>query len=171
MTIEDLDAVDDHISSPEERDRLLAEALLHTDTLDAFYKQPLGDGVRQGRWKGLLALILLTLAGYVGLAPPTWVEGRPVPQVSTTDRERGAIAGLQLQARQIEVFRARHGRLPISLDELPVRLPGIRFVRSNSRVYQLVAAGPDGRAIVYDSALPDPQFEEITRPWNGGSGS
>ena len=78
------------------------------------------------------------------------------------------VAALQLQARQIEVFRARHGRLPRTLDEVPVRIPGIRFVRSNGRVYQLVAARPNGRALVYDSARPDPEFEDVENGWDPG---
>ena len=49
-----------------------------------------------------------------------------------------------------------------------VRIPGIRFVRSNNRVYQLVAARPNGRALVYDSARPDPEFEDVENGWDPG---
>ena len=171
MTIEDLDPPAERISSPEDRGRLLAEAVAHAEILEAHYRQPSPESRRTGRWKGPLALIVLMLAGYIALAPPPWLVGGPLPQVSSAERGRGVVAALQMQARQIEVFQARHGRLPRTLDEVPVRIPGVRFVRSNSRVYQLVAARPNGRALVYDSAKPDPEFEDVENGWDRGPGS
>ena len=111
------------------------------------------------------------LAAYVGVAPPPWVAGEPPLQVPPAALERGVVAALYLQAQQIEVFRIRNGRLPRSLAELPVRVPGVLFVRSNNRLYQLVAARPDGRALVYDSANPEPVFEQIADGWNPEPGS
>lgn len=171
MEIEDLDPPTERISSPEDRSRLLAEAIAHAENREARYRQLPPVRRRGGQWKVLLAFIVLMLAGYIGLAPPAWLAGGPLPQVSSAERGRGVVAALQMQARQIEVFQARHGRLPRTLDEVPVRIPGVRFVRSNSRVYQLVAARPDGRALVYDSAKPDPEFEEVENGWDRGPGS
>ena len=171
MTTEDLDPPIDPVSSQEDRDRLLAETLAHAELMEAQYRQPLPETVRTGQWKAPLALVVLALAGYIAVAPPGWVAGAPPPQVEAAELERGAIAALHLQAHQVEAFRVRNGRLPRSLDELPVQLPGIRFVRSNNRVYQLVAAGPDGGAVVYDSASPEARFDQVAAGWIDEAGS
>lgn len=170
VTNEDLDPPTPSISSREDRERLLAEVFAHAEVQEALYGQHLSGG-RTGRWKGPLALVVLMLAAYLGLAPPSSLAGDPFPQVSSEERGRGVFAALQLQARQIEVFQARHGRLPRTLDEVPVRISGIGFIRSNSRVYQLVATRPDGRTVVYDSGRPDPGFEDVETGWKHGSGS
>ncbi len=149
----------------------MAEAIAHAEMREAHYRQPSAESRRTGQWKGPLALVVLMLAAYIGFAPPPWLAREPLPQVSSAERGRGVVAALQMQARQIEVFQARHGRLPRSLDEVPVRIPDVLFVRSNSRVYQLVAARPNGRALVYDSAKPDPEFEEVENGWDRGPGS
>jgi hypothetical protein len=169
VKIEDLDEPTPGISSPEDRGRLLAEAIAESETREAHYRQ--SESPRTGHWKGSLALSLLVIAGYIVLAPPQWLAMRPLPEVSSEERGRGVAVAIQLQARQIEVFRARHGRLPATLEEVPGRVSGVRFVRSNNRVYQLVAARPNGRALVYDSARPGPEFENIQNGWDSEPGS
>ena len=169
MKIEDLDEPTQGISSPEDRGRLLAEAIAEAETREADYRQP--ENPRTCHWKGPLALSLLVIAGSIVLAPPPWLARSPLPAVSIEERRRGVAVAIQLQARQTEVFQARHGRLPATLDEVPGRVPDIRFVRSNGRVYQLVAARPNGRALVYDSANPGPEFERIDNAWDGEPGS
>ena len=166
-----LDAPTERVSSPEDRDRLLAEAVAQAETLEITYQQPSAETRLIGKWKLPLSLIVLIVAAYIGVAPPQWLSGGPPPQVSSAERERGVVTALQMQVRQIEVFQARNGRLPRTLDEVPVRVPGIRFVWSNSRVYQLVAARPDGEILVYDSAKPDPVFEAVENGWDRGPGS
>ena len=170
VKIEDVDPLDQRINSPEDRGRLLAEAVAHAEAQEAHYLHTWPESRRTGQWKGPLAVIVLMLAAYIGLAPPPWIAAAPPPQVSSAELGRGVAAALQMQARQIEVFQARHGRLPHTLDEVPGRISGVRFVRSNSRVYQLVAARPNGRALVYDSAKPDPAFEDIENGWDHGPG-
>ena len=171
MTIDDLDPPTHPVSSPEDRDRLLAEALVHAELQEAQYRQPLTEAARTGQWKAPLAFVVLLLAAYIGVAPPGWVAGEPPLQVTPAALERGVVAALHLQAQQIEAFRVRNGRLPRTLEELPIRVPGVRFVRSNNRLYQLVAARPDGQALVYDSANPELAFEQIAAGWNPEPGS
>ena len=108
MKIEDLDEPTQGISSPEDRGRLLAEAIAEAETREAYYRQP--ENPRTGHWKGPLALSLLVIAGYIVLAPPPWLARSPLPEVSIEERRRGVAVAIQLQARQIEVFQARHGR-------------------------------------------------------------
>lgn len=140
-------------SSPEERDRLVAEALADSEARDQRYRPP-SEPPEDERWKGLLSVVLFVCAGVVAFSPPDWLAPETPPTVPHTARVVGARATVYLQAQGIEAFRHRHQRLPDALGELPGALPGIRFVRSNDRVYQLVARGPDGRAVIFDSTEP-----------------
>ncbi|MDX1495237.1 MAG: hypothetical protein R3253_14315 [Longimicrobiales bacterium] len=147
-------------TSPDERDRLLAAALAHVEMQDAIYRVPLESGTSR-RWKGLLAAALFVMALFVaGLPPAFLVPDGPAP-LTTAERTRGIRQALLLQAQQIEAFQATADRLPRTLAEVETALPGIRFVRSSNRLYQLIAYAPTGEAVVYDSAAPDPAFAEV----------
>jgi len=76
---------------------------------------------------------------------------------------------LLLQAQQVDAYRIRSQRLPNSLDELPETLPGIRYVRSGNRTFQLIAYEADGNAVVYDSSNPAPEFEAMGATWLRGA--
>lgn len=147
------------VSTPEDRDRILAAALAHAEIQDAQYRQPHPEAIRTGQWKSMLATVVFILAAWVAVAPPSWALGEERPSVPPTQARRGVEAALVIQAEQIRVFEARNGRLPASLDEVPNRLLGIRYVRSNNRTFQLVAEAPDGGSIVYDAASVGPRFE------------
>lgn len=140
-------------SSPEERDRLIAEALADSEVRDERYRPP-SEPPKDDRWKGALALCLFILAGVVAIAPPGWVAPEPPPRVPDGARTLGARAAVFLQAQEIEAFRQRNHRLPDDLTEVSTTLPGIRYIRSNERVYQVVATDPDGRTVVFDSTEP-----------------
>lgn len=150
-------------STPEERDRLIAEALTHAEARDALYRPPT-EIAPSGRWRAPLALILLVLSGILAVAPPSWLEGSPRPTVPVQERARGARVALHLQAAQIEAYRVRTQGLPAALDALESALPGTRFVRSGDRVYQLVAFGPDRRPIVWESTAPSEEVRDAAGP-------
>jgi len=59
VKIEDLDPPAERVSSPEDRNRLLAEAIAHAETKEANYRQPSKQGRRTGQWKGPLSLVVL----------------------------------------------------------------------------------------------------------------
>jgi hypothetical protein len=139
-------------SSPEERDRLIAEALAHAESRDLSYRPPPEAPVV--RWKGAAAALTALLGAALLVVPPGWLRGAPLPSVPPEARELGVRVTLLMQAQEVEAYRQRNQRLPDRLDDLGATMPGLRFVRSNDRVYQLVAYGPDGRAVVYDSTRP-----------------
>ena len=159
-SVDDDEAEGAELSKPEERDRLIAQALAHAETQDARYRQRIGTD-QTGRWKGLLAVIVFVIAGYVGAAPPAWVQGEGAPAITESDQLRGLRVSLLLQAREVETFRALNQRLPESLDELSGRLPGISFVPSGQRTYQLFGITPAGRRVVYDPVGLDADFESL----------
>jgi hypothetical protein len=157
-------------STPEARARLLAEALAHADMQEARYRVPT-ESRTLGRIKGAIALAIFLLAGILVLAPPRFVSPEAPVGVADADRVSGVITALLLQAEQVDAFRVRERRLPVSLDELGVTVPGVRYVRSSNRLYQLIAYAPTGRAVVYDSAAPAPEFTEAELAWRGEGGS
>lgn len=164
--LDDQDVPEHRISQIEERDRILAEALAHAELKEHQHRIRFPDP-RGGGWKVPTALVLFATAALIAAFPPSWIPTPPPPVPSAFEQEWGLRVDLWLQAAQIDVFRAREGRMPASLAEVPVRIPGLRFVRSNERVYQLVAWRSDGTAIVYDSAHPSPGMERGVRLWLG----
>lgn len=151
-------------TSAEERDRLLAAALAHVEMQDAIYRVPLESGTTR-RWKGLLAAVIFVMALFLASFPPAFLVPEAPSPVTTGERLRGIRMALLLQAEQVDAFQVREDRLPASLTEVETALPGIRLVRSSNRLYQLVAYTPDGEAVVYDSASPDPAFAEVAASW------
>ena len=166
MSTEERDeAIAIDVGSDEDRDAVLAEALTHTAILEARYRGPLTDTSPPRSWKTPLAMVVFFLSAYLLIAPPAWLTGEDFPLPSRSVKERGIKSAIFIQAQQVEAFRVRQGRLPSSLEELENALPGIRFVRSNSRVYQLVAPGVDGPAFIYDSARPINYFAAAAEGW------
>ena len=156
-------------STPELRDRLLAQALAHAEMQEASYRVLFAAPRRVARWKGILASVLLLVAMVILAAPPGWVLPQPPAQIDPPGRARSIRAALLLQAQQVDAYRVRFQRLPDSLDELPGQLPGVRFVKSGSRAYQLIAYESDGNAIVYDSSNPGAAFERLVPSWAAGA--
>lgn len=170
MSPNDLDPPTDRASRAEERERLVAEVAAIAETKDVQFQRLPPGPARQGGWKMPAALVILLLAVVVAAFPPLGQGGETTPGPSTEELQRGLRAALYLQAQQVEVFRIREGRLPRSLDEVPVRIPGIRFVRSNNRVYQVVGFLADGDPLVYDSARPTGEFDAVATGWLEGPG-
>lgn len=157
-------------STAEDRARLLAAASAYAEMQDARYRVPT-DSRQVARLKAWIALTGLVVAGLLAIAPPELVSPEPPSTLTEADRLHGLYVGLLLQAQQVEAFRTRESRLPDSLAEVAARVPGVRFVKSGNRVYQLIAYTRDGRAIVYDSAAPASEFEPIERAWTKAMGS
>jgi hypothetical protein len=151
-------------TTPEERDRLLAAALAHAEMQEAVYRVPL-EQRRSRRIKSGIAAAIFFLAAVAAVNPPDILVPAPPPLLSEEDRATGVLVALTLQAQQVEAFRAANGRLPRSIDEIEQAVPGVRYVLSTGRLYQLVAYGPDGEPVVYDSSAPRPEFERLWRTW------
>jgi hypothetical protein len=166
--LDDRDVSVHRIDPVEDKDRLLAEALAHAEHQEERHRVRFPDrDPRGGRWKTPTALVLFVVAALLAAFPTSWMPTPLPPVPSPLEIEWGLRVDLYLQTAQIEVFRAREGRLPTSLAELPVRVPGLRFVRSNGRVFQLVARRADGSALVYDSAHPAPGMKRGVGAWLG----
>lgn len=157
-------------STPEDRARLLAEALAHAEMQDARYRVRTEDRTT-GRIKGTIALGLFALAGFLVVAPPGPVVPDPPTTVQRAELREGVVTALLLQAEQIDAFLAVQDRLPRALEELDTPLPGIRYVRSSGRLYQLVGYMPTGEPVVFDSAAPSEEFDRVAPAWRREAGS
>lgn len=155
------------VSDRSERDRLLAAALADVQVRDANYRQPLSGTASDPPWRGPLGVLLLAAAIWVWFSPPGWAVPEGPDPLDPAEVERGLRAAVQVVAHEIEVYRLLNGTLPSSLDDVGVEADGIRYVRSNNRVYQLVTYRPDGRVLLYDSARPAAGFARSVEPWVG----
>lgn len=165
MSLDEREPPVHRISRIEDRQRLLAETLVQVEAQEAQYRLPMEPEERQPVWKPVAAFLLFVVAGALALFPPALLRGPQTATVSAGELDRGIKAALYLQAQQVEAYRVEQGHLPTSLSQLSVRLPDMEYVRSNSRTFQLVARRPDGRRIVYDSAVPAPGFAALAAPW------
>jgi hypothetical protein len=156
------------ISRPEDRQRLLAEAMEHADAQEAQYRLGPPDEPTHGLWKAPVALAIFTLAALVGIFPWSWLGGPPPLRIEDSDLDHGLRAVMYIQAQQVNVFRMRTGRIPDALDDLPVRFPGLRLVKSNNRVFQILAYQPGGEVLVFDSGHPSPAFAAAVSGWDRG---
>ena len=151
------------ISQTEERKRILAEALVHAAEHEQRYRT-IGSPPPGIPWKWPTAFLLLALSAYLSLLPPGWLAG-PTPPTSTQgEMDRGLRAAMWIQAQQIEAYRLRYSGLPLTLADVGPAIPGLIYVRSNNRVYQLVANRPGARRLVYDSARPAAGFAAAIVP-------
>lgn len=164
MSAEEPELPTHRISRVEDRERLLAEALAHAEALEEQYKVLPADPAPTGRWKAPVASAVVVVALVVALVPPMWMSGREAPRLTAEEVDRGLRASMFLMAHQVEAFRAREGRLPDHLSDLPATLPGLAFVRSNNRVYQIRGRRADGTVEIYDSSHPSPAFMAAA-PW------
>jgi hypothetical protein len=136
----------------------------HAEMQEARYRVTTDAGAA-GRWKGTIASFIFLVALVVFIRPPGFLVPDAPATLTPDDELFGVRVTLLLQAEQIEAYRSREEQLPRSLAEVDARFPGVRFVRSSNRLYQLIAYTVEGEAIVYDSATPDPVFATIARDW------
>ncbi|HXE57480.1 MAG TPA: hypothetical protein VNK43_05725 [Gemmatimonadales bacterium] len=106
------------------------------------------------RWlRPVLAVLLLTAAGYLWLADPPWLTSATVAAEPPEVRRAGLRLGLFLESQRVEAFRRARGRLPHSAAELGGARPGIEYRRLDEHTYELTATG-DGTRETYHSSIP-----------------
>lgn len=97
-----------------------------------------------------ILLLVLAFAGLVVLVivmTPVWRNPFPAPTGAAAERD--ARAAIVFASKVIDTYRATRGRLPISLEEAGVALPGISYaLRADG--YELVAV-VEGRPLTYNS--------------------
>ena len=144
------------VLSQKELLRTVAEVKTAADEEQARLSHPLPDPVAWWR-RPVVAGILVTLA--VGLwAVQIWMWQEPVQlQRSAKERDASLRFVIALQVARIEEFRARSGRLPAKLTDVPEVFSGMAYVRIDSLRYRVV--GTDGEVVLtYQSESLMQQF-------------
>lgn len=144
------------VLSQKELLRTVAEVKTAADEEQARLSHPLPDPVAWWR-RPVVAGILVTLA--VGLwAVQIWMWQEPVQlQRSAKERDASLRFVIALQVARIEEFRARSGRLPAKLADVPEVFSGMAYVRIDSLRYRVV--GTDGEVVLtYQSESLMQQF-------------
>lgn len=160
MSLDEQDPSVHRISRPEDRARILAEALAHAERQEEQHRIRFPVDPRRGRWKSPVAMTILAAAAVIAVFPPRFVSGAPFPMPTPAQLDRGLRIALFLQAGEVAAFRNREGRLPRSMDEVGgARFDDLLYVRSSGRVFQIVGHRPDGTPLVFDSARPSPGLD------------
>lgn len=130
-------------------------------TRDAPKKQP--------RWMLPLGINLAVFAVYLLIAPPQWVTVSPIEGPSVAEQAQDMRSAMWFQAARIEAYRQANGSLPASFEETgSSAYEGVDYIRQGS-AFQLVATVGD-ETVVYDSAAPDPSFEQSAMRAMTGAG-
>lgn len=106
----------------------------------------------------LLALAFIGLAALVMVMLPVWRNPFPAPAGAAAERD--ARAAIVFASKVIDTFRATRGRLPISLEEAGVALPGISYALRGVDGYELVAV-VEGRPVTFTSDQDRDAFSRV----------
>ena len=94
--------------------------------------------------------LVFALCAWVWVAPPAWLVPQPVAAPSRDYREASTRVALALHAQRVEAFRASHGYLPRSKQEVGIASDQIVYQANDSLTFQLSAI-VDGETVTYKS--------------------
>ena len=103
------------------------------------------------------AVLVCALCAWAWLAPPTWLVPRPPAPPSREYREASTRVALALHAQRIEAYRAAHGRLPRTKQEVGIASDHVSYDRTDSLSYELVSR-VDGQPVTYKSSQPRDRY-------------
>ena len=94
--------------------------------------------------------LVFALCAWAWVAPPAWLVPQPVAAPSREYREASTRVALALHAQRVEAFRASHGYLPRSKQEVGIASDQIVYQANDSLTFQLSAI-VDGATVTYKS--------------------
>ena len=94
--------------------------------------------------------LVFALCAWAWVAPPAWLVPQPVAAPSRDYREASTRVALALHAQRVEAFRASHGYLPRSKQEVGIASDQIVYQANDSLTFQLSAI-VDGATVTYKS--------------------
>jgi hypothetical protein len=101
--------------------------------------------------------VVFALCAWAWIAPPSWLVPRPVTAPSREYREASARVALALHAQRIDAYRASHGRLPRTKQEVGIASDQIVYDRSDSVTFELTST-VDGQSVSYKSSQPRDRY-------------
>jgi hypothetical protein len=101
--------------------------------------------------------VVFALCAWAWIAPPSWLVPPPVAAPSRAYRDASARVALALHAQRIEAYRASHGHLPRSKQEVGIASDQIAYERTDSLNFEL-SSQVDGQAVTYKSSQPRDRY-------------
>lgn len=101
--------------------------------------------------------LVFGLCAWAWIAPPAWLVPRPVAAPSREYREASTRVALALHAQRIEAYRASHGHLPRTKQEVSIASDQIEYDRTDSLSYELVSR-VDNQPVTYKSSQPRDRY-------------
>jgi hypothetical protein len=131
---------------------VVAEVLRHAAERDQAAKQR-NVPKRQPKWMLPVSVNLAVLAVYLLIAPPDWAVLNPIPELPIEARVDDFRTAMYFQGiARIEVYRARTGRLPATLQEAGSTLQGVDYVVRGDSAYVLIGSVGE-EVLTYDSSV------------------
>ncbi|MEQ9400170.1 MAG: hypothetical protein RJQ04_13495 [Longimicrobiales bacterium] len=166
------DQVRPYHAKPEQSGQETADAvaavLKHAHEKDAAAKTREGPR-KQPRWMLPVGINLAVFAVYLLIAPPAWVTVSPIEGPTVAEQAQDMRSAMWFQAQRVDAFREANGRLPADIAETgSTPYEGVDYVPQGSS-YQLIATVGD-EVVVYDSAGPDPSFQQSAMRAMTGAG-
>jgi hypothetical protein len=101
--------------------------------------------------------IVFAMCAWAWIAPPAWLVPRPVAAPSREYRDASARVALALHAPRLEAYRASHGHLPRSKQEVSIASDQIFYEPTDSVNFELTSR-VDGEAVTYRSSQPRDRY-------------
>ena len=103
------------------------------------------------------AAIVIAMCAWAWIAPPKWILPPTVAAPSRGYREASVRVALALHAQRIEAYRASHGRLPRTKEEVGITGDDVTYNRADSLSYEL-SGRVDGQPVSYKSSQPRDRY-------------
>jgi hypothetical protein len=101
--------------------------------------------------------LVFALCAWAWIAPPAWLVPRPIAAPSRNYREASTRVALALHAQRIDSFRASHGRLPRTRQEVGIDSDQFVYQVTDSLGFEL-RSSVDGETITYLSSQPRDRY-------------
>lgn len=101
--------------------------------------------------------LVSALCAWAWIAPPAWLVPRPVAAPSREYREASTRVALALHAQRIDAYRATHGHLPRTKQEVGITGDEIVYDRTDSLNFELDTR-VDGQLVTYKSSQPRDRY-------------
>jgi hypothetical protein len=101
--------------------------------------------------------LVFAMCAWAWLAPPAWLVPPPIAAPSREYREASTRVALALHAQRVEAYRASHGRLPRTKQEVGIASDEISYDRPDSLSFELTAS-IDGQPVSYKSSQPRDRY-------------
>jgi hypothetical protein len=105
----------------------------------------------------ILAGLVIGMCAWAWMAPPAWLVPKPVAAPSHDYREASTRVALALHAQRIEAYRASHGHLPRTKQEVGIASDQIFYDRADSTSFELTSR-VDGQPVSYKSSQPRDRY-------------